>query len=243
MMKNYLSSRRNDPANTAAILSSGVGGIQWRRKLATPHRISGDASRASSTCPKSPGLFFCRVLEPVSTVCAERYKGRTLGTKRYLCVSEMETKHMDLYTGGHETKTSYDLMGVTKMARKLRCFRCWAATVWCHFAFVDIFADPYIDAKQRKLERQYPGIVCRQNPLNCITRCFSACWGSRLGNITKHIGHLSRLYTEALQIGARLPIGKVDDPMVTSLRFCNFCWPCRCTAAQGIFIVSWRLEV
>ena len=115
MMKNYLSSRRNDPANTATILSSSL----WDSVAQKIGHTSSNKWRRFEHPPlaKSPGLFFCRVLEPASTVCAERYKGRTLGTKRYLCVPEMETKHMDLYTGGHETKTSYDLMGGDKMAR------------------------------------------------------------------------------------------------------------------------------
>ena len=46
--------------------------------------------------------------------------------------------------------------------------------------------------------------------------------GEPLGEHAKHIGHLSRLYTEALQIGARLPIGKVDDPDSNFLTFLQF---------------------
>ena len=94
--------------------------------------------------------------------------------------------------------------------------------VWCHFAFVDIFADPYIDAKQRKLERQYPGIVCLAKSLKLYNSVLQRMLGEPLGDYAKHIGHLSRLYTEALQIGARLPIGKVDDPDGNFLTFLQF---------------------
>ena len=66
-------------------------------------------------------------------------------------VMDSNSKYINLYTGGHETKETTPITNSNESSNKkyTGAFVTGTSPIWCHFAYVDIFADPYISKAQQ----------------------------------------------------------------------------------------------
>ena len=138
-----------------------------------------------------------------------------------------------------------------------------ASPTWLQFAFCDLFADPFLDVKQRKLEQDVlmgiskarkaaaqaleskssskssdssssssnkessdgqgtEAIVQLAMSMKFVGNIFQRLLSEELGDCARHVNSVQHALVEALQIGARLPIGKCEDVHTSFLAFLQY---------------------
>ena len=133
-----------------------------------------------------------------------------------------------------------------------------ASPTWLQFSFCDLFADPFLDVKQRKLEQDVmmgiskarkaaaqaletketstktkdgkessdgqgkEAIVQLAMSMKFVNNIFQRLLSEELGDCSRHVNSVQHALQEALQIGARLPIGKCEDIHTSFLAFLQY---------------------
>ena len=134
-----------------------------------------------------------------------------------------------------------------------------SSPTWLHFAFCDLFADPFVDVKQRQLEQDVimgiskarkaaaqrleskdasaktttndkessdgqgkEAVVQLAMSMKFVGNIFKRLLSEELGDCSRHVNCVQHALVEALQIGARLPIGKCEDVHTSFLAFLQY---------------------